>query len=95
MFDRSFFERQFHDQAKQFCREQNIAALVVELLLDDGTMLHLRSITQIRESWLGLSTHGEGGKSRLILCPYFTIKRITFSAPSGAKDAVFSLTPNP
>jgi len=91
MFDRTFFERQFSDQAQQFCREQKIAAPVVELLLDDGTVLRLKAITQIRESWLGLSTHGEGGKSRLILCPYFTIKRITFTPPSSPSDGVFSL----
>ena len=95
MFDRTFFERQFPDQAQQFCRQQNISAPVVELLLDDGTVLRLRTIVQIRESWLGLSAHGEGGKSRLVLCPYFTIKRITFSAPASAKDAVFSLSQNP
>lgn len=91
MFDRTFFERQFPDQAQQFCREQKIAAPVVELLLDDGTVLRLKAITQIRESWLGLSAHGEGGKSRLILCPYFTIKRITFAPPSSPSDGVFSL----
>lgn len=95
MFDRIFFERQFSDQTQQFCREQNVAAPVVELLLDDGAVLRLRAITQTRESWLGLSVHGDGGKARLVLCLYFTIKRITFLAPSSAKDGVFSPQPNP
>ena len=91
MFDRAFFERQFLDHVRQFCREQKIAGPVVDLLLDDGSTLRLRAISQIREAWLGLSVYGDGGESRLILCPYFTIKRITFSAPSSAKDGVFSL----
>lgn len=89
MFDRAFFERQFLEHVRQFCREQKISAPVVELLLDDGTTLRLRAIIQIRESWLSLSAHGEGSEARLILCPYFTIKRISFSAPASAKDGVF------
>lgn len=93
MFDRAFFERQFPDQVQQFCREQKIAAPVVELLLDDGMLLRPRAITQIRESWLGLSVQGEGGEARLILCPYFSIKRITFSIPSSETEAMFSLSP--
>lgn len=95
MFDRIFFERQFLDFAQQFCRDQKIAAPVVELLLDDGTVLRLRTITQTKESWISLSTHGERGEARMILCPYFTIKRITFAAPASAKDGTFALAPKP
>ncbi len=95
MFDRIFFDRQFPDHVQQFCREHKIAAPVVDLLLDDGTVLRLRAITQIKESWLSLSAHGEGGAARLIFCPYFTIKRISFSAPSSTKDGTFSLPQKP
>jgi len=91
MFDRVFFERQFPDHVRQFCREQKIAAPVVELLLDDGTSLRLRAIQQMRESWLSVTAHGERGDARLIFCPYFTIKRITFVAPSSPKDGTFAL----
>ena len=93
MFDRTFFERQFLEHVRQFCRDQKISAPVVELLLDDGTVLRLRAIVQTRESWLSLSAHGEGSEAQMIFCPYFTIKRIAFSAPSSAKDGVFSLPP--
>jgi len=95
MFDRTFFERQFLDHAQQFCREQKVAAPVVELLLDDGTVLRLRAVIQTRENWLGFSAYGEGDHARLILCPYFTIKRISFSVPSSSKDGVFALPPKP
>jgi hypothetical protein len=95
MFDRIFFERQFPDHVRQFCREQKIDAPVVELLLDDGSVLRLRSIGQTRESWLSLSAYANGGQSRLILCPYFTIKRISFAAPSSTKDGLFTLPQNP
>jgi len=95
MFDRTFFERQFFDHAQQFCREQKIPAPVVELLLDDGTVLRLRAVTQIRENWLGLSVYGESSQARLILCPYFTIKRITFAVPASSEDGVLSLPAKP
>ena len=95
MFDRAFFERQFPDQLQHFCREQKIAAPVVELLLDDGTVLRPSSIAQIKESWLAFSTYSESGEARLLLCPYFSIKRISFSAPSADTDLVFSLSSRP
>ncbi|MBI4610583.1 MAG: hypothetical protein HY726_16430 [Candidatus Rokubacteria bacterium] len=95
MFDRIFFERQFPDHVQQFCREQKLAAPVVELLLDDGTVLRLRAINQTRESWLSVTVHGERAEARLIFCPYFTIKRITFGSPSSPKDGTFALAAAP
>lgn len=95
MFDRTFFDRQFLDCAQQFCRDHKIAAPVVELLLDDGTAFRLRAIGLIKESWLSLSAHGERGEARVVLCPYFTIKRITFSAPGSPKDGTFALPAKP
>ncbi|MFQ5828926.1 MAG: hypothetical protein ACE5JD_07200 [Candidatus Methylomirabilia bacterium] len=95
MFDRTFFERQFLDQVQAFCREQKIAAPVVELLLDDGSVLRLEAIGQVRENWLALKASAESGNTRLILCPYFSIKRITFSAPTAKSAVVFSLPAKP
>ncbi|MFQ5520574.1 MAG: hypothetical protein ACE5FK_04185 [Candidatus Methylomirabilia bacterium] len=95
MFDRTFFERQFSDQVQAFCREQKIAAPVVELLLDDGSVLRLQTIAQIRESWLALKARPDNAELRLILCPYFSIKRITFSKPSSEKEMVLSFPPKP
>ncbi|MFQ5897944.1 MAG: hypothetical protein ACE5JN_06815 [Candidatus Methylomirabilia bacterium] len=95
MFDRTFFERQFSDQVQLFCREQKIAAPVVELLLDDGSVLRLQAIAQIRENWLALKARLGDAESRMILCPYFSIRRITFSRPSSEKETVFSFPPKP
>ena len=95
MFDRAFFEGQFLDHVQQFCREKGIVAPVVDLLLDDGSVIRLRAIRKVREGWLALSAYGDGDDSRLILCPYFTIKRITFSTPSSPKDGVLSLPAKP
>jgi hypothetical protein len=95
MFDRVFFERQFPDCAREFCRHHRIEAPVIELMLDDGSVLRVKSIGPAREQWLGLVAHSDGGRSTLILCPYFTIKRITFAAPSSSGDVVFTLPPAP
>ena len=94
MFDRMFFEQQFPEQAKGFARERKIASPVVELLLDDGSILYVRSLLQTRESWLCLLAHAEDGPRQIYLL-YYSIKRITLhaQAPAGVKprDVGFQL----
>lgn len=88
MFDRTFFEHHFHDQVRAFARERQVSAPVVELLLDDGNVLYLRSVLQTREHWLCLAAYDDEA-TRQIYCPYFSIRRITLftrppkGAPSG------------
>ncbi len=82
MFDRIFFERYFIEQVRQFAKQRQASAPVVEFLLDDGTRLFVSGISQTTESWLSITGHSEDGEERFILCPYFSIRRITFSAPS-------------
>lgn len=82
MFDRIFFERYFLEQARQFVKQRQAQALVVEFLLDDGTRLFVTSVSQTTENWLAITGRGEDGEDRFILCPYFSIRRIAFSAPS-------------
>jgi hypothetical protein len=86
MFDRTFFEQHFHAQARAFAREHKVASPVVELLLDDGSLLHVKSVLQTRENWLCLSAYDEEG-TRQIYCLYYSIKRITLyaHAPKAAK----------
>ncbi len=59
---------------------------MVELLLDDGTVLYVRSLLQTKENWLSLQAYDEDG-TRQIYCLYYSIKRITFHAapPKAAK----------
>ena len=94
MFDRMFFEQHFLEQAKGFARERKIASPVVEFLLDDGSVVYVRSVLQTREHWLCLTVHAEDGP-RQVYCPYYSIKRITFhaQAPAAAKprDVGFQL----
>jgi len=87
MFDRMFFEQQFLEQAKGFARERKIASPVVEFLLDDGSILYVRSLLQTREHWLCLLAHAEDGPRQIYLL-YYSIKRITFhaQAPAAAKS---------
>jgi hypothetical protein len=94
MFDRIFFEHNFHDLVGKFARSQKIPAPVVEFLLDDGAVVYLRSIEETREGWLAVlvyddepGPHAQGVGARLILSPYFSIKRITLhkSPPKPAK----------
>ena len=88
MFDRIFFERYFVEQVRQFAKQRHAATPVVEFLLDDGTRLFVTSVSQTTESWLSVTGQNEDGEERYILCPYFSIRRITFSAPSkSAKSA--------
>lgn len=82
MFDRIFFERYFLDQVRQFAKQRQASTPLVEFLLDDGTRLFVTSVSQTTESWLAITGHSENGEERFILCPYFSIRRITFSAPS-------------
>ncbi len=79
MFDRAFFEQHFHEQIRAFSREHKVPAPVVEFLLDDGSILYVRSLIQTKENWLSLSAFEEDG-TRHIYCPYYCIKRITFYA---------------
>ena len=86
MFDRAFFEQHFPHQARAFARDHEVASPVVEFLLDDGSVLHVRSLLQTKESWLCLQAYDEGG-TRQIYCLYYSIKLITLYAhpPKGAK----------
>lgn len=86
MFDRTFFEQHFSDQTRAFAREHKVQNPVVEFLLDDGSVLHVRSLLQTKENWLCLQAHDEEAP-RQIYCPYYSIKRITLYAqpPKGAK----------
>jgi hypothetical protein len=94
MFDRAFFEQHFLEQARAFARERKITSPVIELLLDDGSVLYVKSLLQTRENWLCLQAHAEDGPRQIYL-PYYSIKRITLhtQAPAGAKprDVGFSL----
>ncbi|MEK6665083.1 MAG: hypothetical protein AABZ20_01470 [candidate division NC10 bacterium] len=83
MFDRAFFEQHFLDQAKGFARERKIASPVVEFLLDDGSLLYVRSLLQTRENWLCLQAHAEDGPRQIYLL-YYSIKRITLHAQAPA-----------
>ena len=87
MFDRTFFEQHFRDQARTFAREQKVASPVVEFLLDDGSVLHIRSLLQMKENWLCLSAYDDE-TTRQIYCLYYSIKRITLypHPPKGAKS---------
>jgi hypothetical protein len=92
MFDRAFFEQHFQDQVRAFAREHRVARPVVELLLDDGTAVYVRSVLQTRESWLALSVWDADGP-RQLFCPYYGIRRITLYAkpPKGAPGAEAAL----
>ncbi|MBI3028936.1 MAG: hypothetical protein HYY64_05450 [Candidatus Rokubacteria bacterium] len=94
MFDRAFFEQHFLDQARGFARERKIASPVIEFLLDDGSLLYVRSLLQTRENWLCLLAHDEDGPRQIYLL-YYSIKRITLraQAPAAAKprDVAFRL----
>lgn len=86
MFDRTFFEQHFQEQARAFARDHKVASPVVEFLLDDGSVLHVRSLLQTRENWLCLQAYDEEA-TRQIYCPYYSIKRITLfpHPPKSAK----------
>ncbi len=86
MFDRTFFEQHFQEQARAFARDHKVASPVVEFLLDDGSVLHVRSLLQTRENWLCLQAYDEEA-TRLIYCLYYSIKRITLlpHPPKSAK----------
>ena len=94
MFDRAFFEQHFLEQVRGFARERKVASPVVEFLLDDGSVVYVRSVLQMRENWLCLTVHAEDGP-RQVYCLYYSIKRITFhaQAPAAAKprDVGFQL----
>jgi hypothetical protein len=77
MFDRGFFEQQFHEQTRAFARDHKVASPVVEFLLDDGSVLYVRSVVQTKEHWLCLLAYDEEA-TRQVYCPYYCIKRITF-----------------
>ena len=98
MFDRTFFEQQFHAQIRAFAREHKVQSPVVEFLLDDGSVLHVRSLLQTKENWLCLQAYDDEA-SRQIYCLYYSIKRITLSSqpPKGAKarDLGFQLEQPP
>ncbi len=81
MFDRIFFERYFVEQVRQFAKQRQVSAPVVEFLLDDGTRFYVTAVIQTTEGWLSLTGRNEDAEDRFILCPYFSIRRITFSAP--------------
>ncbi len=87
MFDRAFFEQHFSEQAKGFARDRKVPSPVVEFLLDDGSVLYVRSLLQTRENWLCLQAYDEDA-TRQIYCLYYSIKRITFhaQAPKTAKS---------
>ena len=59
---------------------------MVEFLLDDGSILYVRSLLQTRENWLCLLAHAEDGPRQIYLL-YYNIKRITLhaQAPAAAK----------
>ena len=82
MFDRIFFERYFVEQVRQFAKQRQASTPVVEFLLDDGTRLFVSGIAQTTESWLSITGQSDDGAERFVLCPYFSIRRITFFAPS-------------
>ena len=98
MFDRTFFEQHFHAQARAFAREHKVGSPVVEFLLDDGTVLHVRSLLQTKENWLCLLVYDEE-VTRQIYCLYYSIKRIALSPhpPKGVKsrDLGFQLVEPP
>ena len=98
MFDRMFFEQHFPAQARAFAREHKVGSPVVEFLLDDGTVLHVRSLLQTKENWLCLLAYDEE-VTRQIYCLYYSIKRIALSPhpPKGAKprDLGFQLVEPP
>ena len=98
MFDRMFFEQHFPAQARAFAREHKVGSPVVEFLLDDGTVLHVRSLLQTKENWLCLLVYDEE-VTRQIYCLYYSIKRIALSPhpPKGAKprDLGFQLVEPP
>ncbi|MBI4589232.1 MAG: hypothetical protein HY725_10365 [Candidatus Rokubacteria bacterium] len=79
MFDRAFFEQHFHEQTRAFAREHTVASPVVEFLLDDGSLLYVRSLIQTKENWLCLLAYDDEA-TRQIYCPYYSIKRITLHA---------------
>jgi len=81
MFDRVFFERYFVEQVRQFAKQRQVPAPIVEFLLDDGTRFYVTAVAQTTESWAALTGQNEDGEERFILCPYFTIRRINFSVP--------------
>ena len=67
---------------------------MVEFLLDDGSVVYVRSLLQTKENWLCLAVHAEDGPRQVYLL-YCSIKRITFhaQAPAAAKprDVGFQL----
>ena len=87
MFDRTFFEQHFLEQAKSFARDRKVPSPVVEFLLDDGSVLYVRSLLQMKENWLCLQAYDEDA-TRQIYCLYYSIKRITLhaQAPKTAKS---------
>ncbi len=96
MFDRIFFERHFPDLVREFARSYKTDSPAVEFLLDEGPV-YVRAIEQTREGWLAMTVHDEAHGARLVLSPYFSIKRITFykTAPKPAKqgEAGFQISP--
>ena len=86
MFDRAFFEQHFMAQAKSFAQDRKVGSPVVEFLLDDGTVLYVRSLFLTKENWLCLQAHDEDGPRQIYLL-YYSIKRITLhpQAPKTAK----------
>ena len=60
---------------------------MVEFLLDDGSILYVRSLLQTRENWLCLQAHAEDAPRQIYLL-YYSIKRITLHAhaPAAAKS---------
>jgi hypothetical protein len=86
MFDRIFFERDFDDQVRAFAREHKVASPVVELLLDDGSTLYVKSIRLAKEHWLSLTVYDEDA-ARQIYTLYYSIKRITLHARPPKTDA--------
>ena len=86
MFDRTFFEQDFLKQVRSFAQEQKVTSPVVELLLDDGSLIYLKQILQIKESWFALAVYDEG-EPMLLFCPYYSVKRIAFykNPPKHAK----------
>ena len=86
MFDRAFFEQDFLKQVRAFAQSQNVAAPVVELLLDDGSLIYVKRILQVKERWVALNVHDD--EERQLFCPYYSIKRLSFykAPPKSAKS---------